>query len=522
MGVRRTLVSLILILSLATPARAEVGIALAPPVDAPVSAHFDAPSSEFGAGHRGVDYSVPSGTQVRAAAPGLVVFAGPVADVLAVTLDHGAGIETTYTGLGRVDVREGERIDEGHFVGTAGSAHGRPGLHFGVKVDDSYVDPTQLLLTLDLAGAIHLAPLSWTPDQLGTLGESLAAPKSVGTSARQCRASGPLARPERPPNDNVVVAVAGITSRTRGGVSADIYESGPELLGYDEGSTYHFSYAGTGGPRLHRPYEREDTYIDIRLAALRLRRLMERIAQKHPGRRVDVIAHSQGGIVARTFLTEMQRSEPGLPVVEHLITYASPHRGAPGAGQVMPLRDRTLTGKYLLEAGKDFSDRGVPVPDPYSRAVRQLAPGSELMTSLAREDTAYGTRVLTLAIPNDPVVPADRASIEGKTARIVPWAAKEVGPAPLFAPPTWHAGRLIAANLGGHSAIVTSPAAHGIAYSFLADQAPTCTTRWDAVGPRIGSVWSGLQSSLAALYGTLERAVPGAAVPLMMRSTTSG
>lgn len=501
---RRLFCLIVVMFAVAPRAQAQISVRLTPPVDAPVSAAFDAPQSDFGAGHRGVDYAVERGTRVRAAAGGTVAFAGSVAGMLAVTIDHGSGVETTYTALSRVFVRAGERVGEGSFVGASGNAHTAPGLHFGVKVRGTYVDPTTLLAQLDVAGAIHLAPLEWMPDELGALGEPLATPKTVGTSERDCRAPRPLLTPSRPPNDNIVVAVAGITSKTKGGVSADIYESGPELLGYRASSTYRFSYAGIDGPRLHRAYQRKDTYIDIRTAAQRLRVLLREIGRRHPGRRVDLIAHSQGGIVARTFLSQLARSGDGLPVVEHLVTYASPHLGAPGAGQVDDLRDETLTGRWLLGAATRLSDRGLPVPDPSSTAVRQLAPGSDLMTSLAREDTAYGTRVLTLAIPNDPVVPADRAFIPGKEHRVVAWRGKDSPGLSPIEPPALQAARLVGSQLGGHSAIVTSPDAHGIAYSFLADQSPTCPTGWDAAGPRIASLWSSLQSSLAGIYRGVE------------------
>lgn len=337
---------------------------LEPPVDGPVVAAFDAPGTEFGSGHRGIDYAVARGTKVRAAAPGTVTFAGRVADVLAVTIDHGSGIETTYTGLEQVDVKVGDVVDEGRFVGATGTVHNHDVLHFGAKLDGSYVDPTTLLAPLDVSAAIHLAPLSWTPDELGSLGESLAPPTTVGTSARECRPVQAAAGPERAPNDNIVVAVAGITSKTRGGVSADIYQSGPELLGYSKDSTYHFSYAGVDGPRLHKPYDRADTYIDIRVAARRLRNLMRHIAEKHPGRAVDLIAHSQGGIVARTFLTQMHEAGPDMPLVEHLVTYASPHRGAPGAAQVAPLRNETMTGDTCSTRRRGYPSRDCRFPIP--------------------------------------------------------------------------------------------------------------------------------------------------------------
>lgn len=454
---------------------------------------FDEPTSDYGPGHRGIDYAVEVGTPIRAAGDGVVTFAADVAGLRAVTIDHGSGIESTYSGLSRIDVHVGDRVREGRYLGLTGTMHGRAALHFGVKAASDYVDPVAYLVDLDLAGAIHLAPLTWAPDNLGVLGESLPVPETAGTSRRECFPNRPLVAPERPPNDNIVVAVAGITSKTRGGVSADMYEHGPEELGYRDDSIYYFSYAGPGGPRLHEPYPRQETYIDIRTAAARLRALMQRIARRHPGRDVDLIAHSQGGVVARTYLTQVADASAAVPHVEHFVTFATPHRGAPGASQVAPLRDRTITGRHLLAAMKRLADRGLPVPDPTSASVRQLAPGSTLMTSLAREDVSFGTRVLALAIPNDPVVPADHALMRGEQGRVVPWTGR---------------------GLGGHSAIVASPEAHGIAYSFLADGAPTCLTRWDEIGPSIGRVWSTLETSMASAYSLIERVVGSAAAPV--------
>lgn len=477
---------LVLFLCAAAPATAELAVRLIPPVDAPVSADFVAPKSEYGPGHRGVDYSVEAGTLVRAAGGGTVTFAGVVAGLGAVTIDHGSGLETTYTGLASIDVARDQRVAEGSFLGGSGAIHGAPGIHFGVRLRGDYVDPVAFLVRLDVSSAIHLAPLGWTPDHLGALGVHVDPPEAAGTSVRPCRPVAELLDPARPPNDNVAVAVAGITSKTRGGVSADIYEHGPEGLGYDERRTYRFSYAGPRGPGFHEPYARRDTYIDIRTAAARLRALMQRIGREHPGRGVDLIAHSQGGIVARTYLTRAARSAASLPRVDHFVTFATPHRGAPGASQVGPLQDETKTGKHVLGAMKELSDRGWPVPDPTSAAVRQLAPGSELIRSLSREDVSFGTRVLALGIPNDPVVPADHALFPGQQGRIVPWTGM---------------------NLGGHSAIVSSPVARGIAYSFLSDRAPTCTTGWDRAGIAFGEVWSALEGSLARAYGAVETVV---------------
>jgi murein DD-endopeptidase MepM/ murein hydrolase activator NlpD len=136
---------------------------LTPPVDAPIVRHFAAPTSQYGPGHRGVDYGVSQGTRVRAAGSGVVTFAGVVAGVTAVTINHGGGVSSTYTRLQAVEVVRGQHVTRGGYIGVAGEAHpGEAGLHFGVKVDGAYVDPESMLGPIGAAEAIHLAPTGRT------------------------------------------------------------------------------------------------------------------------------------------------------------------------------------------------------------------------------------------------------------------------------------------------------------------------------------------------------------------------
>lgn len=444
----------------ATPARA--GMWLVPPVDAAVTRPFDAPEAQWGAGHRGIDFAAPPGARVRAAAPGTVTFAGSVAGALAVTIDHGEGLETTYTRLADHSVHAGEMVDAGTWIGTVGEAHpGIPGLHFGVKLNGDYVDPATMLGPLDVSAAIHLVPAigpppEWMPTAFRGIYEN------AGSHSRPCEAAGLRAAPS-PPSRNVADAIAGIGSGTRGAPDVAIYEQGPEWIGYPPQRVYDFSYRGTDGPRLHEPYDRGDTYGDIRAAAGRLRALLNGIARRHPHAHVDLIAHSQGGIVARTFLQQIAASwDPALPVIDHVVTFASPHGGTPLAGAVGDLRNRRA-GAALLAGASLWSRRGGPVPDPLSVAVSQMQPGSELLRSLAREDVLFGTRALALAIPNDVIVPADRARWAGHASTVVP-----------------------PAGLNGHEAIVTSDAARAITRAFLRDGPPACLGPWDSWGPRLG------------------------------------
>ena len=468
---KKILIALALVASsIQGPALAGSGTLLVPPVDALVERDFDAPATRWGPGHRGVDLAAPPGTAVRAAGEGIVTFAGDVAGVQAVTISHGSGLESTYSDLLSLSVRAGDVVDQGRWIGRSGEAHeGSAGLHFGVKRWGEYVDPLSLFGPIDATSAVHLVPLE-DGDVASPGGEV------------SCTAAADLTEPVGPPNGNIAVAIAGIGSRTEGGVSAEMYEEGPQHLGYPAKRIYRFSYRGLAGHRLHDPYSTVDTFGDLTVAAERLRDLLEEIGRKHPGVPVDLIAHSQGGIVARTLLTLGAESWDGaLPRIAHLVTFASPHQGAPAAGASQRLRNDTATGGWLLGGLSRWARAGGPIPDPDSVAAQQLAPGSPLMEQLGRQDVLWGTRVLALAIPNDIVVPADRALWPEKLGRVV---------APR--------------GLWGHGKIVSSPMARGLVHDFLSDSGHPCTSSWDTWGPRVGRAVGAVEGGMPLGYRVVE------------------
>jgi murein DD-endopeptidase MepM/ murein hydrolase activator NlpD len=132
------------------------------PVIGPVIRGFDPPDSPFGSGHRGIDIAAPVSTPVRAAAPGTVTFAGPVGGRLLVTVDHGAGLESTYSFLDSIAVRKGDAVTQGQTIARSGTGHAGDvvaSLHFGVKLADTYVDPLEYLGPVEVWRFIRLAPL---------------------------------------------------------------------------------------------------------------------------------------------------------------------------------------------------------------------------------------------------------------------------------------------------------------------------------------------------------------------------
>lgn len=106
------------------------------------------------AAHSGMDIAAPAGTPVKAPAAGIVTFAKPGLYLTGgtVLLDHGHGVSSNFLHLSRLDVRVGDRIEQGQVIGAVG-ATGRatgPHLHWGMNWFDVRIDP---LLLLEKAGA---------------------------------------------------------------------------------------------------------------------------------------------------------------------------------------------------------------------------------------------------------------------------------------------------------------------------------------------------------------------------------
>jgi murein DD-endopeptidase MepM/ murein hydrolase activator NlpD len=129
------------------------------PLPAPIDVlrRFDPPSTEFGPGHLGVDLRANQDTTVRAAAAGVVDFAGQVAGRGVVVVRHPDGIGTEYEPV-RPLVRVGAHLRAGQPIGVlAGRHRGCPVscLHWGARRGDNYIDPLSLLRPL---GPVVLLP----------------------------------------------------------------------------------------------------------------------------------------------------------------------------------------------------------------------------------------------------------------------------------------------------------------------------------------------------------------------------
>jgi murein DD-endopeptidase MepM/ murein hydrolase activator NlpD len=97
--------------------------------------------------HLGVDYGAPTGTSVRTVGDGVVSFAGWQNGYgKVVKISHGAQRETTYAHLSRINVRRGQRVEQGQRVGAVGATGWATGphLHFEFRVQGQHQDPLKI------------------------------------------------------------------------------------------------------------------------------------------------------------------------------------------------------------------------------------------------------------------------------------------------------------------------------------------------------------------------------------------
>jgi murein DD-endopeptidase MepM/ murein hydrolase activator NlpD len=114
-----------------------------PPITAPITDPFRAPSCAFCPGNRGLEYQPPTGSRVSAAAPGTVKFSGVVAGVRYVVVDQTDGRIATYGRLATARVVAGTDVAMGDLVGAT-TDH----FYFGLREGDRYIDPAPFLGTL--------------------------------------------------------------------------------------------------------------------------------------------------------------------------------------------------------------------------------------------------------------------------------------------------------------------------------------------------------------------------------------
>ncbi|MFF9909530.1 transglycosylase family protein [Streptomyces sp. NPDC013457] len=122
------------------------------PVSASIGTRYRVSGSSWSSGyHTGVDFPVPTGTSVKAVAPGRIVSAGwGGAYGYEIVIRHDDGRYSQYAHLSALSVREGQRVNGGQRIARSGSTGNSSGphLHFEVRTGPGYgsdIDPLAYL-----------------------------------------------------------------------------------------------------------------------------------------------------------------------------------------------------------------------------------------------------------------------------------------------------------------------------------------------------------------------------------------
>ena len=99
--------------------------------------------------HLGTDFAAPTGTKVRTVGDGVVEFAGwqnGFGNVIFVKHTNTSHV-TVYAHLSRIDVKKGQAVEQGQFIGAIGSTGWSTGphLHFEFRVNGTHQDPQTII-----------------------------------------------------------------------------------------------------------------------------------------------------------------------------------------------------------------------------------------------------------------------------------------------------------------------------------------------------------------------------------------
>lgn len=495
----------------ASPEGSDPSVTYRPPVDGPLVDGFRLPARPWLPGNRGHEYATAPGQEVRAAAAGLVLFAGSVARTRHVTLRHADGLRTSYSFLALVSVRAGDEVAAGDVVGRAART-----VHFGVRdPDGTYLDPGLLLggsathrplLAFHEEGAIRSAARSLLGDERSFLEQVVASVEATarwaglqvvdgaGAGIRLAAASGRQAvgglvwyverpivaaaslldlgtdlvsalpapacisaeeRVDLPAGPRVAVLVPGLDAGATGGPIADL---DLRSLGLRPEDVVLFSYGETDSS-----YRKADAHRPVAESASRLAGLLRSVIVSHPGATLEVYGHSLGGLVGLEAVA-LVAADPDPPPLR-LVTLATPHGGSPLAAAGDLLGGLAGVAEAFGMVGR--AEVGAPVlADLAAGATRPVPPGVE---------------ALSLAGSGDLLVPAGRTALDGARTVVVDLLGADVHGSLVGHRRTT---REISLFLGGRDAACRSLAARlgGVVVPYLAEAAHQVVTVSDLAG----------------------------------------
>jgi hypothetical protein len=227
-----------------------------------------------------------------------------------------------------------------------------------------------------------------------------------------CPQPDPVAHPAG--SGNFVMAVAGQGSsrkrRADGSVTPSLHLEA-DVLGYRRSDVSYFSYAAKAAV-----YDRSATYGDLHAAAELLGQQIKAAALTQPGRHLDLVGHSQGGVVIDLFIMEVYRGhESEYPPIDNVVTFASPHEGTPTAGLGVKAA-RSIIGPEVERRVRVATEIQLDSP-----AMREVSTRSTTITRLwSQGGPPQRIRYLSIMGSLDPVVPSNVGDVPEKSKIVVP------------------------------------------------------------------------------------------------------
>lgn len=124
-----------------TSKKVNLGISFVRPTSGVLTSRY---GYRWGRTHTGIDIGASTGTSIKAAAGGTVIFSGWKGTLgKMVVVSHGNGIQTYYAHCSSLLVSAGQKVSAGQLIAKVGST-GRstgPHLHFEIRVNGSSINP---------------------------------------------------------------------------------------------------------------------------------------------------------------------------------------------------------------------------------------------------------------------------------------------------------------------------------------------------------------------------------------------
>ena len=125
-------------------ATTSLGVSLIKPITGTITSRFGSVSSIRSGAHTGLDIGASSGTPVKAAASGTVIWAGYKGALgNLVVISHSNGVQTYYGHCSKIYVSAGKTVSQGETISAVGSTGNSTGphLHFEIRVNGVAYNP---------------------------------------------------------------------------------------------------------------------------------------------------------------------------------------------------------------------------------------------------------------------------------------------------------------------------------------------------------------------------------------------